>query len=304
MKKILIVTSYNSGRISPFVKDQVESLREKSLLIDYFKIVGKGALGYLKNYKKLKEQVNTNEYDLVHAHYGLSGLLANMQRIVPVITTFHGSDTHFKKNRILSFISSRLSAHNILTNKKQIRQLRLKKFYTLQSCGVDLSIFKPQNRVECRKYFDFKANEKIVLFASSFDRVVKQPELAKRAISKTDNVKLIELKGYSKKEVSLLINASDMVLITSKYETGPLIAKEALACNIPVVSTDVGDVRELIQDVDNCYITKHDHTDIAEKVNKVLNSTTKCMGRSEVVKFDLSNVAENIIKVYKKVLNV
>ena len=301
--KILVVTSYNTGHITPFVAEQVESLRKRSIDIDYYKIIGKGALGYLKNYRKLKAKIEANNYDLVHAHYGLSGLLANMQRKIPVITTYHGSDIHCKRNRLLSFLCSRLSVFNILTNKDQIDLLKLNNNYSVIPCGINCELFRPLPKAECRKKMGYQENDKLILFSSSFDRKIKNYPLAKKAIELvlvSDNVQLIELKGYTKEEVSLLVNASELVLITSFNETGPLIAKEALACNTPVVSTDVGDVKELIQDLDRCYITTYEPDDVARKIEWVLKSNKKCAGRKRVEKCDLQNVAKQINGVYQK----
>ncbi len=303
--KVLVICSYNSGNISPFVREQVNSLRNISVNIDYFKVVGKGALGYLKNYKKLKQQIRANEYDLIHAHYGLCGLLANLQRSVPVVTTFHGSDIHYLKNRMFSFVCSRLSAYNILTNKKQIKLLKLSNSYSVIPCGIDLTEFHPMNKIECRNEFNLDTSKKYILFGSSFDRKVKNYNLAKSAVSKLKNVELLELKGYTKREVAALINAVDAVLVTSFNETGPLIVKEALACNTPVISTDVGDVKELIQNVDNCYLTTYRADDVAEKIAIVLDNNQKgirCKGRKTVEKYELQATAKKVKMVYSDVI--
>lgn len=300
--RILTVCSYNSGSVSPFVREQVNSLREMGVIVDYFRIKGKGTLGYLKNLAPLKNKIKEGNYDLVHAHYGLSGLLANLQFTLPVVTTFHGSDVHFRFNRFLSYITSRLSSLSVLTNKKQVNQLILKRNFKIIACGVDTNLFRPNNKLECRRELGLEDDESLVLFSSAFDNKVKNAELAQQAINKLKNVSLLELKGFSREEVALLINASDAVLVTSFYETGPLIVKEALACNTPVISTDVGDVKDLIEDLDNCYITSYDPTDIANKVKLVLKKESKCKGRSAVQEFSLPSVAKSVKDVYKEVL--
>ena len=90
--KVLTICSGNSGKISPFVQDQVDSLRKLGVKIEIFTIKGKGILGYLKNFSNLKKQINEFEPNLIHAHYGFSGLLSSLQMKVPTITTYHGSD--------------------------------------------------------------------------------------------------------------------------------------------------------------------------------------------------------------------
>lgn len=109
--KILIVASYNCGEYSPFVLEQAESTNELNIQIDYFPVIGKGFRGYLSNRKKLLKKIGEYRPDVIHAHYGLSGLLANLQRGVPVVTTFHGSDIHSGGILLLlSKICMRLSA--------------------------------------------------------------------------------------------------------------------------------------------------------------------------------------------------
>ena len=95
--KILIVASYNKGRFAPFILEQAEALKCQSCDIKYFGLQGKGVQGYLKNLPLLKKEIQTFNPDVVHAHYGLSWLFANLQRRIPVVTTYHGSDINEKK---------------------------------------------------------------------------------------------------------------------------------------------------------------------------------------------------------------
>ncbi|WP_445665618.1 glycosyltransferase [Fodinibius sp. AD559] len=299
--RILKVCSGNNG-ISPFVKDQVKSLRKEGLTVDIFEIEGKGIIGYLKNLVPLLRKLNEQEYQLIHAHYGLSGLLANFQRKIPVVTTFHGSDIHYIFNRFLSYIASILSVYCIVTNEKQVNQLALKNNFEIIPCGIDLGLFKPMNKKKCREYFDLAKDAEIILFSSSFDRKVKNVKLAKKAVSKLEDVELIELAGYTKKEVAMLINASDVVLITSFNETGPLIAKEALACNVPIVSTDVGDVRKILGSEHCNLIAKYDPKDVANKLSKQIQSNRGNDLRKLVCKHNLRDTARKITKVYSKIV--
>jgi|AntRauTorcE11897_2_1112592.scaffolds.fasta_scaffold00207_27 glycosyltransferase involved in cell wall biosynthesis len=302
--RILIVCSYNKGRISPFVREQVESLKKKDVKIDYFKIRGKGIIGYLKNLPTLIRKAKLKEYDLIHAHYGLAGLLSILQPYLPVVVTYHGSDIHGKFNRVLSKITATFTKHNILTNTKQIKQLNLKSKYSVIPCGIDTKIFVPLDKKECRNKLGFEIGDKLVLFSSSFSRKVKNYPLAKESISKLESVKLLELKGKSREEVVLLLNAVDLVLITSFKETGPLIVKEALACNTPVVSTDVGDVKELVDGIETCFITKYDSKEISEKVKYIISDTKKvnhCRSRELVLNYDLKIIADQIYNLYKSI---
>ena len=90
--KILIVANQNTGKMSPFVVEQMEALRKEGCVVDTYGVVGHGVLGYLKNLPALKEKIKECKPDIVHAHYGLSGLLATLQREVPVVVTYHDRD--------------------------------------------------------------------------------------------------------------------------------------------------------------------------------------------------------------------
>jgi len=126
--KILIVCSGNNPYgVSPFIKEQAKSLNRHGIDIDYFLIKGRGFLGYLRNFPKLRKKLKSEKFDLVHAHFGLSGMMATLQSIRPVIITFHGSDINIKKNKIISKIAMKLAAYSIFNEKSLIKKTRAKK---------------------------------------------------------------------------------------------------------------------------------------------------------------------------------
>jgi len=302
--KILIACSGNNPYgISPFIKEQTKSLKNHGINIDYFLIKGKGFLGYLRNLPKLRKKIKSEKVDLIHAHYGLSGMLAVLQRIRPVIITFHGSDINIKKNKIIAKIAMKFAAHNIFVEKSLIKKTKAKKKYTLLSCGVDFDKNFPMDKHLCRKHLGIKLESKIALFSSSFDKKVKNYQLAKEAIDLVGGVELLELKSYSRKEVNMLMNACDLLLVTSFSETGPLVVKEAMAHNCPIVTTDVGDARNIIGNTDGCYITSYDPEDVASKIKKTLKFRGNTNGREKVIHLDLNNIAKEIIHIYKKVIS-
>ena len=302
--KVLIVASGNSAIISPFVKEQGDSLKDIGLDIDYFLIKGKGVTGYLKNYFNLIRLVKNNTYDIIHAHYGLSGLLATFQSHVPVVITFHGSDVNLNRtNFYLSFLASRLSDENIFVHESLSKKLSLFSDQTeIIPCGVNLNLFKPIDKLAARDKLGLDYNDYYILFSSSFDNRIKNAPLAKLALSNIKNATFIEMKGYSREEVHLLMNAVDILIVTSHSETGPLVVKEALACNCPIISTDVGDVKELARGTKNCYIVEYDAKQIEQRIRDILSSNKKSDGRAAVKHLGLEKVASDVYKVYKRVL--
>lgn len=300
--KILIVCSRNSGKIAPFIKEQGDALSQLGVKIAYFPIEGKGLCGYLKNRKRLLSKINEFMPDLIHAHYGLSGLLANLQRKIPVITTYHGSDINNTKILPLSRLNMILSVHNIFVSEKNRLKSNQTRNQSLIPCGVDINLFKSRDKAKARKIFDLNEDKKYILFAGAFANSVKNSALAKSAVSLINNVCLIELQGYSREEVALLINAVDVVLLTSFTEGSPQIIKEAMACNCPIVSAPVGDIENVISGTAGCFISTYEPTNIANKLKQALEYEKRTDGRERILALglDRETVARQILSVYKQ----
>ena len=189
--KILVLASDKGGKFVPFIEEQIVALQQVSVEIIRYGVTGKGIIGYLRELPALRRFIRAERPDIIHAHYGLCGLLANLQRRVPVVTTYHGSDIN--KPSILRFskIAIRLSAWNIFVSKRNISialsphsliASRLKKRCALLPCGVNLTDDQLISRTEARKALGIADGSKVILFAGAFDNAVKDPELAFAAI--------------------------------------------------------------------------------------------------------------------------
>lgn len=302
--KILIVANYNPGYFSPFVVEQMDALRMTGVEVDTYGIVGKGFFGYLKNIIGIRRKIHQFSPDLIHAHYGLSGLCANLQRQIPVITTYHGSDIHSGGWILkLSQLAIRLSSYNIFISKKLKDVSGSRQTNTcVIPCGINLSAFYSIPRQDAKERI--RMRNVFVLFSSSFSNGVKNSALAKDAVAKVQEADLVELSGYNRENVHLLINAADCLLMTSHREGSPQIIKEALACGTPIVSVDVGDVREVIGQAEGCFIAERNPDDIAAKIKMALDFKGKTNGRQRIIDLGLSNdlIANKLIEVYHKVL--
>ncbi len=325
--KVLIVASYNKQRFAPFIVEQVEALRTAGVELDYYGVVGKGTKGYLYSCQGLMNKISCYKPDVIHAHFGLSGLLANLQRRVPVVTTYHGSDINVPKILRFSRIAMRLSAWNIFVSKRNVeialgtksQEPRNKTKYTLLPCGVDIDNFAPRAREEVRKALGWNNEAKKVLFSGAFDNKVKNAPLAQQAIEYLNNsrsltqltskekteVQLVEMKGYSRPDIANLFYAADALLMTSFTEGSPQVVKEAMACGCPIVSVDVGDVAERIAGVDKCYIAERSPEDIAQKLQLALQTTDRTNGQKQLLEMGLDNkqVAKKLIEIYTTILN-
>ena len=330
--KILVLASDKGGHFVPFVEEQIALLQTRGVDVARYGVTGRGLIGYLCELPALCRTIRAEQPDIVHAHYGLSGLLANLQRRVPVVTTYHGSDIN--KTSILRFskIAMRLSAYNIFVSKRNIAiairrkgekaKRRLGK-YSLLPCGVNLTDDQLTSRAEARKALGMVDDAKIVLFAGAFNNAVKDPALAQEAIDQcakfTNGLRvfndlkdlndsaltLIELRGYTRAQVNQLMCAANCLLMTSKTEGSPQVIKEAMACGCPIVSVDVGDVAERVSGVEGCYVVPtRDPKDIAEALMKALAFEGKTNGRQRIIEMGLSNeqVAKRLIAVYQSLV--
>lgn len=303
--RILIVASNNRHKtFAPFIVEQADSLVALGCEVVYFGICGKGIKGYYSNLKLLKAKIKEFKPDVIHAHYGLSGLLANMQRSIPVVTTYHGSDINVPKILRLSKMSMCLSAYNIFVSKKTLDIAAPKKKFMLLPCGVNLDEFPVISRQDARKQLDIPLEHKFVLFAGAFDNQVKNAPLAKAAMALIPGVELKECKGYTRSQVALFMNAADAFLMTSFTEGSPQVIKEAMACGCPIVSVDVGDVAEVTSGIDGCYISHtREPQELAALLNQALNFPGKTNGRSRIISRGLENrvVADKLVGVYEEV---
>lgn len=303
--KVLIVASNNRHKsFAPFIVEQADALKELGHNIDYFGIVGKGISGYIKNRKLLKKKIAEFKPDIIHAHYGLSGLLANMQRSVPVVTTYHGSDINEAKALWFSKLSIALSKFNIFVSQKTVDIAGVKSKYSLIPCGIDTHNFVEETKEQARKNLGWNMDGKIILFAGAFDNKVKNYPLAKESVALLENVDLKELKGYSRKQISDAFYAADSLLMTSFTEGSPQVVKEAMFCGCPIVSVDVGDVSEVIDGVDGCFVTTRLPQDIADALRKAIAYKDRTAGREKILKLGLTNeqVVDKLIKIYEFIL--
>jgi glycosyltransferase involved in cell wall biosynthesis len=200
----------------------------------------------------------------------------------------------------LAYIRSDAS---IFVSKDLADKIGAKNYYYVP-CGVDFKIFKPMEQSAARKYFGLSKSKKYILFSSHFSNEIKNYALAKQAVEEFsgNQPEILELIGYNREEVSRLMNAADLALLTSKSEGSPQFIKEAMACNVPVVSTNVGDVRELIGSTRGCYICDEDSSEIARSIQNALNFNKKTEGRKNIENLDLERITDQIIKVYKTIL--
>jgi glycosyltransferase involved in cell wall biosynthesis len=318
--KILIVCRWHGDHAAAFIMEQVDALRSLGHDVQYV-TAKKGCIGgYVELYRNLRKAIRDIQPDIVHAHYGICGLIANLQCQVPVVTTYPGSDINDKRIRPISVMAMRLSKYNLFMSKRQIAKVQryAKPEKTeIVRYGILSDLFVEQDKAKARKAMGLDADKKYVLFSSKFTRLGKDPQLAMDAIARLNELRnegvnelknevvLLELTGgYTKEEMVSLMNAVDAAIVTSKSEGSPQFTKEVMACGCPIVSVDVGDVAEQIEGLDGCYIAKtREPEELAELLKKAI-AFGKTKGHLHIKDMRLDNVqvAERLTEIYKQIL--
>ena len=305
--KVLIFASCNSGHLSPFVTEQMNALRRARIEVDAFGIVGKGFWGYLRNYSFLIKKIRQFKPEIIHAHYGLSGLLCVLQNIVPVIITFHNGET-------LSLIPNLLSSIGAMKAKYVVyvaEHIRKKCFYrarrfSIIPCGVDLVKNYLIPFEDARKQLGFEKGKKYILFGGAFDNLRKNYPLLKEAVSilpNSTNIECLEMNNLSRAECVLRMCACDLFALPTLSEGSPQALKEAMACNCPIVATDVADIKHLLGNLEGHYICSFDPQDVADKIIDAFDYGKRTNGRQRIIELGLSNdvVAKRLVEVYEEV---
>lgn len=318
--KVLVIASDKNRRFAPFIEEQVVALKVCNVEIIRYAVTGKGIIGYLRELPQLKRTIRVENPDIIHAHFGLCGLLATLASIgmhTPVVVTYHGCDINAKKNRPLSQMAMRLSAWNIFVSHRQMlnafsTEKRANKHtnWSIIPCGIDTYLFDSENC--CEQWFDDKfTNKNYVLFAGNFANFVKNPELAKQAVDVYNTnhpeqpIELLELRGYSREEVVTLMHKCKTLLLTSIREGSPQVVKEAMACGCPIVSVDVGDVAERLAQMEGGYVVStRDPHDIA-KALELSVGFGRTKGREKLLADGLDNaqVAKKLIEIYTEIIS-
>lgn len=288
-----------------FIKNQLENLIDSGIDVDYLNIkIDNAIIDYIKGYFALRKKLKHGKYDLIHAHYGFLGFLAAFQKMVPFVLTLHGSDVNIIWQRFFSKFAAIFASSLIVTNKSH-KNIMGKKSIIIPT-GIDKNTFYPIDRSLAREKMGLKKDGKYIVFPSWRTRKVKNyplfSDVIKKLKEKDNTFEEILLEGLSGREVNLCFNASNLLLLTSFSEGSPLVIREALACNLPIVSLDVGDVAERIKNYSNCYIVGKSVDDIAANVFKIVSNGGKAVNTGNEGLVTLEDNTKELISIYNSVV--
>ena len=244
-------------------------------------------------------------YDVVHANWGLLGPFALAQPTRPVVLTLWGSDVMSDRRWLteLSRFGARHADATVLPSEAMRPALDGDGEQFHVPFGVDLDRFRPLDRETARERVGWDTDRPVVLFPYDASRPEKGYDRAERVVERADaDVELRTVTGVPHEEMPDYMNASDALLVTSRRESGPMVVKEAAACNVPVVSTDVGFVRRTLSDVSHSYV-RTDEAGLAEALERVVEGPPRSDARQRLDGLGLEAMGERLRTVYERAID-
>lgn len=320
--RVMMITSEWPNPCAPhlasFVVRQVDALLKAGIEVDVFHFRGaKNPINYFRAWVSLRKKLSKEHYDLIHAQWGQSALLAWPKKH-PLVVTFRGSDVeahvdfrgkYLWQGRLLNFLSRLVAtrADEAIVVSARLTQRLPDRDYHIIPSGLDLNTFVQLNKNKAREALGISLNAKVVMFGGDPRRPEKRYSLAEIAIEllsqQMPDIQFIVPSNVPHPQMPVYLNAADVLLLTSLYEGSPNVIKEALACNLPLVSTNVGDVRERIRNIEGCEVCIDDRPEtIAAALSRVLSRGQRIDGRHAVLDLDEKLLTQKVIQVYYRAI--
>jgi len=301
-----------------FVRTQAESLKRAGLGVEVLVLKGRNRkLIYPKGVLQLRKLLKWGLFDLVHAHYGFVGMVARTQWKVPVVVTYHGDDllgTVVEEGKkalwspLVVAAGKKLAQYvdaAIVQTAEMASKLRKSSVFVIPH-EVDFDIFYPTERLEARAMLGLRADKKYLLFAADPEIPVKRFPLAKTVADwlgrRDSSIELLVVSRESQSRLALYMSACDALVFPSYQEGSPNVVKQAMASNLPIVATDVGDIRQVIGNTKGCYVCNPSVSEFAARITEILSPPRRTEGREAIRHLDSSTVSGRIIEVYEHVL--
>jgi glycosyltransferase involved in cell wall biosynthesis len=310
--RVQVVTHLWPTRSEPeygaFVQNQVEALRRRQGVEIEVRAFPRGGISYLKAAWKLRGSARRGKFDIVHAHYGLSGWSALAARARRLIVTFHGTDLRHPVVGPLSRLLLRLirlpAAVSVSLAKAGVPGAGRRRPCAVLPCGIDLDRFKRLDRPAARSRLGLDPDRPYILFPADPARTVKRHDRASELAGRFPGIELLSLRGVAPKEVPLWINASNAVLVTSDSEGFGLALLEALACDVPVLATPVGIAPLVLGGLEGTVCEPFD-SDRWEPVLRAHLETgdPRVEGRPRAALFSSDRMADRVLAVYEELIS-
>jgi len=306
--KVLVVANLyphpGAEYFGTFVYDEVQALRKLGVGVDVFYVNGKvSKLHYLRAIPPFLRHVRARPYDLVHMHYGLTGLVACWQRRVPLVVTLHGIEVVIPGVAFISRMCARRAAALIVTSRWVAEHVPRPPDAIIPP-GVDFDLFRPMDQAEARRALGLPQEKKLVLFAGQ-PRPEKRVPVIRAAVQRLQdegwNVEFVMASGQPHERIPIYMNAADVLVLISEVEGSPMVIKEAMACNLPIVTRDLGDTREIIGDTEGCFFCDGSVEGTARAIAQALQFGRRTTGRERVRHLSQEAMARRVREVYERV---
>ncbi len=320
--RVLMVTGVYPTAEQPhkgtFIKSQVDSLIAAGVEVEVIHPKpGPLLMRYLWTTAQVFLKAGTKQFDIVHGHYGQWCLLSRMQWSVPVVASFLGDDLlgtplghgrNSKLHALIVHISRWLCGHvdAVIVKSEQMKKASGRECCFVIPNGVDFELFRWEPRAQARAALGWDPDRHYILFGNDPTIPRKGFDLAQEAIERLHTkgilCELVVANGLPQTTLVQYINASNALILSSISEGSPNIVKEAMACNVPIVATHVGDVAEVIGRTEGCSICQHDPDELAAGIERTLLHSGPTTGRADISHLECSRVAQRVIAVYGHVL--
>lgn len=314
--RVLAVIPISRARASViFIKRQIGSLEEAGVACRSFLLASRTSpVILISEWRRLRREIRFFQPDFVHAHYGtMTAFLTVFSTTLPVIITFRGGDLNRYKSRftlrqraghVLSQLAALRAAQIIcVSNQLKGRLWWRRDRVSVIPTGVDTKIFFPRPRSEARRELGWQPDEPVVLFNAGVDPVSKRLDLALSSMKAAKviygDIRLFILDGDVPPElIPVIMNAADCLLLTSDWEGSPNVVKEAIACNLPVVTVDVGDVRERLSGVEPSRVVARRPSEIGRSIAEILRHKQRSNGATLIGELSREAVARRLLLTY------
>ena len=320
--RVLMVTGIYPTEQLPhkgtFIKSQADSLVAAGVEVEILHPKPGSVLWrYFWTIAQVWLKTRTKKFDVVHGHYGQWCLFTRLQWFVPVVATFHGSDllgvplSNGKSSKLHGLIASAsrwLCGHvdAVMVQSEQMKRVTGRESVYVVPTGVDFELFRPMPRAEARAALGWDQDRYYLLFGNDPAILEKGFKLGQAALehlrAKGVSVELVIAKSLPQTKFVQYMNACNVLFLPSISEGSPCVVKEAMACNVPVVATDVGDVAEVIRRTEGCRVCALDPDELAAGIERALQHSSPTTGRKDIAHLERSVVAERVIEVYNSVI--